>query len=392
MFAALHGLYWFCAELSEQRPVLLAIDDADRADQASLRFVAHLAPRLEGLAVAVVLARRPAEPDAAQAQLLRDVEQHAALRLCPRPLSSDGSAALVRGRLGAGDDELYAACHRAAQGNPFLLGELCATMQAEGLPPTAAAAPMVERLGPRSIAHSSLTRVGRVSPDARRLVQALALLGPGTELRHAAALAELDLTQATSLADSLVEFGVLSSSGPLEFVHPVVRTSIMEDQAAGSRAVLHARAARLLDDEGAAGEVVCSHLMQAAPAGDAWVVDQLLGTARAALDQGAPEAAASLLARALSEPPSGDRRVEGVRRARSRGGARPRPGERRGAPACGARGRPRARTARRAGCRADERPVAPWSAGRAARARPDRARALRPARPSSTRDGASRRR
>ena len=310
MFAALHGLYWFCAELSEQRPVLLAIDDADRADQASLRFVAHLAPRLEGLAVAVVLARRPAEPGAAQAQLLRDVEQHAALRLCPRPLSSDGSAALVRGRLGAGDDELYAACHRAAQGNPFLLGELCVTMQAEGLPPTAAAAPMVERLGPRSIAHSSLTRVGRVSPDARRLVQALALLGPGTELRHAAALAELDLTQATSLADSLVEFGVLSSSGPLEFVHPVVRTSIMEDQAAGSRAALHARAARLLHDAGAAGEVVCSHLMQAAPAGDAWVVDQLLGTARAALDQGAPEAAASLLARALSEPPSGDRRVE----------------------------------------------------------------------------------
>ena len=102
---------------------------------------------------------------------------------------------------------------------------------------------------------------------------------------------------------------MLSSSGPLEFVHPVVRTSIMEDQAAGSRAALHARAARLLDDGGAAGEVVCSHLMQAAPAGDAWVVDQLLGTARAALDEGAPEAAASL-SHALVRAASGDRRVE----------------------------------------------------------------------------------
>ena len=48
MFAALHGLYWFCAQLSERAPLLLAIDDADRADQASLRFLAHLAPRLEG--------------------------------------------------------------------------------------------------------------------------------------------------------------------------------------------------------------------------------------------------------------------------------------------------------------------------------------------------------
>jgi DNA-binding CsgD family transcriptional regulator len=308
MFAALHGLYWFCAELSERGPVLLAIDDADRSDHASLRFVAHLAPRLEGLAMAIAIAHRPAEPGA-QADLLGNVEQLAAVRLCPRPLSSDGSAALVRERLGDGDDELYGACHRAARGNPFLLGELCATMRAEGLSPTAAA-PMVERLGPRSIARSSLTRIGRVSPDARRLVQALALLGPGAELRHAAALAELDLAQSAALADSLVEFGILSSSGKLEFVHPVVRTSIVEDQQAGARAVLHARAARLLDDEGAAGEAVCAHLMQAAPAGDGWVVEQLLDTARAALEQGAPQAAASLLARALAEPPSGERRVE----------------------------------------------------------------------------------
>jgi DNA-binding CsgD family transcriptional regulator len=309
MFAALHGLYWFCAELSEHAPVLLAIDDVDRGDQASLRFLAHLAARREGLAVGVAIARRPIEPGAG-AQVLGDLEQHAAVMLSPRPLSPGGSAALVRGRLGAGDDELCAACHRAARGNPFLLGELCATMQAEGLAPTAAAAPMVERLGPRSIAHSSLTRIGRVSPDAQRLVQALALLGPGAELRHAAALAELELVRAAALADSLMEFGVLSSGTPLEFVHPVVRTAILEDQPGGAQAMLHARAARLLEDEGAEGEVVCAHLMQAAPAAEVWVVERLLSTARGALEQGAPEAAASLLKRALSEPPRGDRRIE----------------------------------------------------------------------------------
>ena len=83
----------------------------------------------------------------------------------------------------------------------------------------------------------------------------------------------------------------------------------MDDQPAGARGVLHARAARLLADEGAVGEVVCTHLMQAGPAGDEWVVEQLLDTARAALDEGAPEAAASLLARALSEPPNAEQRV-----------------------------------------------------------------------------------
>jgi len=309
VFAALHGLYWFCAELSDRAPVLLVIDDADRADQASLRFIAHLVPRLEGLALAVAVACRPAGTPT-EAQLLADVEQGAALRLGPRPLSAEGSAALVRAPLGEGDKEFVAACHRASQGNPFLLGELCATMRAEGLAPTAAAAPMVERLGPQRIAHSSLTRVERVAPDARRLVQAAALLGSGAELRHAAALADLDLTRAAELADSLVGLGVLSASGPLEFVHPVVMTSIAEDQPAGARTVLHARAARLLAAEGAASEAVCAHLLQATPAADPWVVDQLLGTARAALDKGAPEAAASLLARAHAEPPAGEQRVE----------------------------------------------------------------------------------
>jgi DNA-binding CsgD family transcriptional regulator len=309
VFAALHGLYWFCAELSERTPLFLAIDDADRADQASLRFLTHLAPRLDGLPVAVAIARRPPEPRAGT-DLLDDLERHSGAKLCPPSLSPEGSAALVRERLGGGDAELFAACHRAAQGNPFLLSELCATMRAEGLAPTAAAAPIVERLGPRNIAHSSLSRVGHVAPDARRLVQAAALMGQGAELRHASALAELELPRAAALADSLVELGVLASSGPLQFVHPIVRTSILEDQPAGARAVLHARAARLLADEGAAGELVCAHLMQSTPAGDEWVVEQLLGTARAALEQGAPEAAASLSARALSEPPTGKQRVE----------------------------------------------------------------------------------
>jgi DNA-binding CsgD family transcriptional regulator len=309
VFAALHGLYWFCAELTEQGPVLLAIDDADRADQASLRFLAHLAPRLEGLPLAVVIARRPAQAGAPE-ELLAQIEQHAAGRLCPPPLSPTGSAAVVAERLGDGDPEFFAACHRAARGNPFLLGELCATMRADGVAPTADAAPIVARLGPRNIAHSSLTRIGWLAPGARRLVQAAALMGQEAELRHAAALAELDLADAAPLADSLVELGVLASSAPLRFVHPVVRTAILEDQPSGTRALLHARAAQLLAGESAPGEVVCAHLMQSTPAADDWVVGQLLRTARGALEHGAPEAAASLLARALAEPPASGMRAE----------------------------------------------------------------------------------
>ena len=309
VYATLHGLYWFCAELSERAPVLLAIDDSDRADQASLRFLAHLAPRLEGLRLAVALTRRPAA-DRATTQLLAEIEEHGAVRLCPAALSAEGSAELLAERLGDGDPEFFSACHRAAHGNPFLLGELCMTIRTDGLAPTASAASMVERLGPRNIAQASLTRVGRVAPRARRLVQAAALMGHATELRHVAALAEVDFAEAARLADTLVGLGVLASSVPVEFVHPVVRTAILEDQPAAARAVLHARVARLLADDGEPGEAVCAHLMQAAPAGDQWAVTKLLQTARAALEQGAPDSAASLLTRALAEPPTADQRTD----------------------------------------------------------------------------------
>src|SRR5215469_8663097 len=56
-----HGLYWLAADLAEKGPLLLAVDDAHWADQASLRCLGYLLNRLEGLAMLVVLATRPVE-------------------------------------------------------------------------------------------------------------------------------------------------------------------------------------------------------------------------------------------------------------------------------------------------------------------------------------------
>ncbi|HEV2776267.1 MAG TPA: ATP-binding protein, partial [Solirubrobacteraceae bacterium] len=59
--AVLRGLYALTAQLAGARPLLLAIDDAHWADEASLRFVAYLALRVESLPVALVVGTRPAE-------------------------------------------------------------------------------------------------------------------------------------------------------------------------------------------------------------------------------------------------------------------------------------------------------------------------------------------
>src|SRR5215467_679423 len=61
-YATMHGLYWMVANLGG--PLVLAVDDAHWADAPSLRWLAHLAARIEALPVALLLAVRegPDEP------------------------------------------------------------------------------------------------------------------------------------------------------------------------------------------------------------------------------------------------------------------------------------------------------------------------------------------
>ena len=63
-FGILHALYWLVVRLGERRPTVLVVDDAHWADVPSLRFLAHLQPRISGLPVGVVIGARPPDGDA----------------------------------------------------------------------------------------------------------------------------------------------------------------------------------------------------------------------------------------------------------------------------------------------------------------------------------------
>ena len=60
--AMLHGLYWLTANLAARRPLLLAVDDLHWCDLPSLRWLAYVLPRMEGLDLALVVGLRPGEP------------------------------------------------------------------------------------------------------------------------------------------------------------------------------------------------------------------------------------------------------------------------------------------------------------------------------------------
>jgi DNA-binding CsgD family transcriptional regulator len=310
-FAVLHGLYWLTVNLSAEQPLLLAIDDLHWCDHPSLRFLAYLVRRLEGLPVLVVTGLRPSEPGVDTALLGEIAADPLTVTVHPGALSEEAVAELVRDRLGAdAEDTFVAACHSSTEGNPLLLNELLKALAAEGVQPTAANIATVRDLGPRAASRAVLLRLARLPSDAVSVARAVAVLGDDADLAHVAALTGLDETDAARATRELVQAEMLRPELPLGFVHPLVGAAVYRDVSPGERELQHGRAARLLADLGASEEQVAAHVLAMPHQGDPWVVDTLRHAARVASGRGASESAVAYLRRALEEPPEPGRRAE----------------------------------------------------------------------------------
>ena len=158
-------------------------------------------------------------------------------------------------------------------------------------------------IGPDGVQRAILRRVAALGPGAKALARAVAVLGSGCELRHAAGLSRISDQQAIQLIESLVRVQILRDEPQLAFVHPRVRAAIYADMTAGARAQAHAEAAAILDRDGADVDVVAAHLLESPALGSADVVEHLRRAARRAASHGAMDVASSYLRRAFAEPP-----------------------------------------------------------------------------------------
>ncbi len=308
-FSMLHGLYWLLNNLAAAGPVALVVDDLHWSDAESLRFLNYLAPRLDGLPLAVLASARSGEnvtPDLAR---LAAGPETTVLR--PAPLTLAATRALSERALGAEvADDFAAACREATGGNPFFLEALLRDAAEQGLAGDARDASRVRRIGPAAVAQALLLRLSGRPPAVTALVRGVAVLGDGATLGEAAALAGIPDDEGASAADLLIALGILRAARGLEFAHPIVREAVYSDIGAHARAEAHARAAAQLAAAGAPEERIAAQIAASAPIGDPGRVDLLRRVAADALARGAPSTAAALLGRALAEPPPPEARGE----------------------------------------------------------------------------------
>ncbi len=296
--AVLHALYWLVVNLSASGPLLLAVDDAHWADVSSLRALDYIARRIADLPVALVVTLRPDEPGAPVHVLGPLLAAPDALRERLRPLGPESVAQIVRSRLPEADDATCSAAHVVTAGNPLYLQELLRSVTLDGSGPARLA---LNAVAIPSLGDSVVRRIARVAPEAAALARAMAVLGDGTRLETAAALAGLERQEAGRIAHQLRRIEVLSAEDPFDFVHPLVLRSVYDAMSVTERDAAHEAAGNLLAEAAAPVEAVASHLGAITPNGSACVATTLMAAGQRAVAQAAPDEATRWFGRALAE-------------------------------------------------------------------------------------------
>ena len=222
----LHGIYWLATNLAQAGPIALLVDDLHWVDPSSIRALAYLAHRIADLPIAIVVALRPDEPGSPVALLDELRAEPDAVRITVPSLRLGSVAAIVRAAIAGADDALCAACYSATAGNPFYLRELLFTIAAEQ---RGEVVPVVREVSVPALADRAVRRLSRIGPQAVSLARAMAVLGEGSSLADAAALAGLDELPAAAAASAMQRIDVLAAADPVSFVHPLVRRSLVRD-------------------------------------------------------------------------------------------------------------------------------------------------------------------
>jgi predicted ATPase len=128
--------FWTAAA-SLERPLVLVIDDLQRADPASIRLLAHLATMLRYLPVALLATIRTGEPlDEGRAEALVDLDRHTSRTLSLRGLSRNALTDLLKQRgLNNSHSAAIELLEQRTGGNPFFVTEVLETLGlSEGQP------------------------------------------------------------------------------------------------------------------------------------------------------------------------------------------------------------------------------------------------------------------
>lgn len=257
----------FLRAIAERRPLLLVVEDLHWADRASLRLLESLLPIVHDSPLMVCILCRPQYPETTE-YLLAHLENdyaglHTNIRL--RPLSTAAIAELAKNL--AGSKSLPGSAHRLiedrTEGNPFYIEEVVRTLS-EQLEASGDSASATSMELPSTIEGVILTRVDRLNPEVRYVLQVASVVGrkfdrdvvaalAGEDIDVDAPLAELVdkelLTQTVTRSTASARVRRMRSTQVFTFKHALIQEAVYGSLLNRERREVHAACAGLIERE-----------------------------------------------------------------------------------------------------------------------------------------------
>ena len=301
-YGVLSGLYWLVANLADERPLVLRVDDLHWADTASLRFLEFLGRRIEGLRVLVATTIRTGEPGADSELIVALKAAPASETIKPEALSRQAVSEILVGALDATPAESFLdATWRATRGNPLLVTVLAREAAAAGLSGRASESTGLAELAAGGVAPAIGNRLRALPAESVTVARVAAVIGERARREDLVGLCELSSPAVTEALGRLAEVEIVEPGGKWTFKHPLVLAAVAELIPPREREQLHRRAAMLLRERGARPAEIALHWLATGPAADPVAVEDLRRAAAEAVTEGAISTAVDLLRRALDE-------------------------------------------------------------------------------------------
>ncbi len=240
------ALYRFLRDLARQQPVILFLDDLHWADASTLGWLGYLLRREVPPTLQVIATSRSVGPRTPLATLLQTLTREERLvRIELAPLAPGDIRTLAQQLRPTQAASLADRLNRHAEGNPFFIAELVRH---------AAAQEWREEPGPLdlppNIHNLILSRVDRVSSEARRVLELAAAVGREFDyglILRAAGLAENIVLDAL---DELRVAGLIQThtGDAFAFDHGLTMQVLLETMGEMRRLALHRRIAQALEE------------------------------------------------------------------------------------------------------------------------------------------------
>lgn len=289
------------ARLAARRPLVLILDDLHWADDASLEMIAYLLRHPPQAEVMLAMALRPGQGEPGVLGIIDDIRGSPAVSSVDLgPLGLPEIRALVGDRA----DDL----HRLSGGNPFYALQLAKSASDDPELIT------LDDIGvPATVGRAILAELAALSPEARGLAEAAAVVGDPFEIDAAAAAVGSSDGEFMDPLDELVLkdlVRVTEVPRRFRFRHPIVRSAVYNSSPPGIRLSCHQRLTAYLTEHGASSGEIAYHVEQTASRGDIDAVRVLRRAGEEAGDR-APVSAIRWFAAALRlVPEDADERLE----------------------------------------------------------------------------------